>query len=150
MYQSLNEMQGSIFYSVREWCLKRVWDHDPEPFYYFLSGGAGCGKSHVIKCIYQEATRILRELPRFRDQADMSQPAVLLSAFTGTAAFNISGKTLHSMLKLPRSLKPPYQGLGNALDEVRASLSLPRFSSLMKSQWFPKSCLPTFTGGFSR
>ncbi|KAE8291448.1 ATP-dependent DNA helicase PIF1 [Larimichthys crocea] len=123
MYQSLNETQASIFYSVRDWCLKRVWGHNLEPFYYFLSGGAGCGKSHVIKCIYQEATRILRELPRFRDQADMSQPAVLLNAFTGTAAFNISGKTLHSMLKLPRSLKPPYQGLGNALDEVRASLS---------------------------
>ncbi|KAE8281772.1 ATP-dependent DNA helicase PIF2 [Larimichthys crocea] len=123
MYQSLNETQASIFYSVRDWCLKRVWGHNLEPFYYFLSGGAGCGKSHVIKCIYQEATRILRELPRFRDQADMSQPAVLLNAFTGTAAFNISGKMLHSMLKLPRSLKPPYQGLGNALDEVRASLS---------------------------
>ncbi|XP_070814299.1 uncharacterized protein [Chaetodon trifascialis] len=123
MYQSLNETQASIFYSVRQWCFKRVWGINPEPFYYFLSGGAGCGKSHVIKCIHQEATRILRELPRFRDQADMSQPAVLLTAFTGTAAFNISGGTLHSILKLPRSLKPPYQGLGNALDEVRAALS---------------------------
>ncbi len=49
-------------------------------------------------------------------------PTVLLSAFTGTAAFNISGKMLHSLLKLPRSLKPPYQGLGNAIDEVRARL----------------------------
>ncbi len=49
-------------------------------------------------------------------------PTVLLSAFTGTVAFNISGKTLHSLLKLPRSLKPPYQGLGNAKDEVRARL----------------------------
>ena len=123
MYQSLNEMQASIFYSVRQWCFQRVWGHNPEPFHYFMSGGAGCGKSHVIKCIHQEATRILRELPRFRDQADMSQPAVLLTAFTGTAAFNISGKTLHSILKLPRSLKPPYRGLGNALDEVRATLS---------------------------
>uniref|UniRef100_A0A671TM37 ATP-dependent DNA helicase n=2 Tax=Sparus aurata TaxID=8175 RepID=A0A671TM37_SPAAU len=123
MYQSLNETQASVFYSVRQWCFELVWGHNPEPFYYFLSGGAGCGKSHVIKCIHHEATRILRELPRFRDHADMSQPAVLLTAFTGTAAFNISGNTLHSILKLPRSLKPPYQGLGNALDEVRATLA---------------------------
>ncbi|XP_029987916.1 uncharacterized protein LOC115417874 [Sphaeramia orbicularis] len=123
MFQSLNETQACIFYSVRQWCLRRVWGHDPEPFHYFVSGGAGCGKSHVIKCIHEEATRILRELPRFRDMADMSQPAVLLTAFTGTAAFNIAGKTLHSVLKLPRSLEPPYQGLGNALDEVRATLS---------------------------
>ncbi|KAL1277144.1 hypothetical protein QQF64_023817 [Cirrhinus molitorella] len=40
-----------------------------------------------------------------------------------TAAFNISGKTLHCLLKLPGSLKPPYQGLGNSLDEIRADLS---------------------------
>uniref|UniRef100_A0A9J7Z8N9 ATP-dependent DNA helicase n=1 Tax=Cyprinus carpio carpio TaxID=630221 RepID=A0A9J7Z8N9_CYPCA len=67
-------------------------------------------------------TKILRQLPRLREEGDLSVPTVLLSAFTGTAAFNISGKTLHSLLKLPRSLKPPYQGLGNALDEVRAGL----------------------------
>ncbi|XP_028298421.1 uncharacterized protein LOC114460697 [Gouania willdenowi] len=123
MFQSLNETQSCIFYAVRQWCLLRVWGQDPEPFHYFVSGGAGCGKSHVIRCIYAEATRILRELPRFRDIADMSQPAVLLTAFTGTAAFNIGGKTLHSVLKLPRSLEPPYQGLGNTLDELRAVLS---------------------------
>ena len=123
MYRSLNETQASVFYTIREWCWNRVWGHDPEPFFYFISGGAGCGKSHVIKCVYQEATKILRQLPRFRDEADMSQPSVLLAAFTGTAAFNIAGKTLHSLLKLPRNLKPPYQGLGNALDDVRAALS---------------------------
>uniref|UniRef100_A0A9J8BT42 ATP-dependent DNA helicase n=1 Tax=Cyprinus carpio carpio TaxID=630221 RepID=A0A9J8BT42_CYPCA len=45
------------------------------------------------------------------------------NSVSGTAAFNISGKTLHCLLKLPRSLKPPYQGLGNSLDEMRADLS---------------------------
>ncbi|KAJ8358089.1 hypothetical protein AAFF_G00035090 [Aldrovandia affinis] len=64
MYRSLNETQASVFYTVREWCLKKSLG--------------------------------------FRDEADMSQPAVLLTAFTGTAAFNISGKTLHSVLKLPK------------------------------------------------
>nr|XP_057929967.1 uncharacterized protein LOC131129981 isoform X1 [Doryrhamphus excisus]XP_057929968.1 uncharacterized protein LOC131129981 isoform X1 [Doryrhamphus excisus]XP_057929969.1 uncharacterized protein LOC131129981 isoform X1 [Doryrhamphus excisus] len=123
MYRSLNIMQASVFYAVRDWCLQRVSDRDLEPFHYFISGGAGCGKSHVIKCIYQEATKIFRQLPGIRTDADLSQPTVLLTSFTGTAAFNISGKTLHSVLKLPRSLRPPYQGLGNALDTLRASLS---------------------------
>ncbi|XP_055028464.2 uncharacterized protein [Misgurnus anguillicaudatus] len=59
MYQSLNEIQAAIFYIVRQWCQKRVWGHNPEQFFYFVSGGAGCGKSHVIKCIYTEATKIL-------------------------------------------------------------------------------------------
>ena len=122
MYRSLNETQASIFYTVRQWCWRRVWRQDPDPFYYFISGGAGCGKSHVIKCIYHEATKILRQLPSFLAEADMTQPAVLLAAFTGTAAFNISGKTLHSLLKLPRSLKGPYKSLGNALDDMRGAL----------------------------
>ncbi|CAI5670342.1 unnamed protein product [Oreochromis niloticus] len=68
MYQSLNETQASIFYAVREWCFKLVWGHCPEQFFYFVSGGAGCGKSHVIKCIYEEARKILHQLPRFRDK----------------------------------------------------------------------------------
>uniref|UniRef100_A0A3Q3GL43 ATP-dependent DNA helicase n=1 Tax=Kryptolebias marmoratus TaxID=37003 RepID=A0A3Q3GL43_KRYMA len=123
MYRSLNETQASIFYTIRDWCLQRVWGDNPEPFFYFLKGGAGCGKSHVIKYVYQEATKLLRQLPRFRDIGDMSQPTVLLTAFTGTAAYNILGKTLHSILKLPKSLKPPYKGLGNSLDELRAVLS---------------------------
>ncbi len=123
MYQSLNHTQASIFYAVRDWCKRCVSGESPQPFLYFLNGGAGVGKSHVIKSIYTEASKILRRLPCMRERTDISQPTVLLTAFTGTAAFNISGKTLHCLLKLPRSLKPPYQGLGNSLDEMRADLS---------------------------
>uniref|UniRef100_A0A8C1LAF7 ATP-dependent DNA helicase n=1 Tax=Cyprinus carpio TaxID=7962 RepID=A0A8C1LAF7_CYPCA len=123
MYQSLNQTQASIFYAVRDWCKRCVSGESPQPFLYFLNGGAGVGKSHVIKSIYAEASKILRRLPCMREHTDISQPTVLLTAFTGTAAFNISGKTLHCLLKLPRSLKPPYQGLGNSLDEMRADLS---------------------------
>ena len=65
----------------------------------------------------------MSRLPRNAEEADISKPSVLLTAFTGTAAFNISGVTLHSLFKLPRNLKPPFQGLGNKLDEVRADLS---------------------------
>ncbi|RXN36816.1 replicase helicase endonuclease [Labeo rohita] len=123
MYQSLNQTQASIFYAVRDWCKRCVSGENPQQFLYFLNGGAGVGKSHVIKSIYAEATKILRRLPCIREHTDISKPTVLLTAFTGTAAFNISGKTLHCLLKLPRSLKPPYQGLGNSLDEIRADLS---------------------------
>ncbi len=123
MYQSLNQTQASIFYAVRDWCKRCVSGESPQPFLYFLNGGAGVGKSHVIKSIYTEASKILRRLPCMREHTDISQPTVLLTAFTGTAAFNISGKTLHCLLKLPRSLRPPYQGLGNSLDEMRADLS---------------------------
>lgn len=71
----------------------------------------------------EEATKILQQFPRFHDVADMSTPVVLLTAFTGTAAYNISGKTLHSILKLPKSLKLLCKGLGNKLEELRATLA---------------------------
>ncbi|CAH2313005.1 ATP-dependent DNA helicase PIF1-like [Pelobates cultripes] len=122
-YRNLNWTQAQTFYSVCDWCTNHVRDLNPDPFYYFVTGGAGTGKSHLIKCIYAEATKILCKLTRLREEADISTPIVLLTAFTGTAAFNISGNTLHSLLKLPRSLKPPYQGLGNHMYEVRAQLS---------------------------
>ncbi|KAI4871520.1 hypothetical protein NFI96_008876 [Prochilodus magdalenae] len=123
MYQDLNQTQAAVFYKVRDWCMKLVNGDRPEQFFYFVTGGAGTGKSHLIKCIYHEATKILRRLPSLREQTDISVPTVLLTSFTGTAAFNISGNTLHSVFKLPRNLKPPYQGLGNMLDELRVILS---------------------------
>ncbi|XP_073795416.1 uncharacterized protein isoform X2 [Danio rerio] len=123
MFQSLNQEQSSIFYAVRDWCKRSVSGKNPEQFLYFLNGGAGVGKSHVIKSIYAEASKILRRLPNTQEHTDISKPTVLLAAFTGTAAFNILGKTLHCLLKLPRNLKPPYQGLGNSLDDLRADFS---------------------------
>ncbi|XP_025760137.1 ATP-dependent DNA helicase PIF1 isoform X3 [Oreochromis niloticus] len=122
MFQNLNKKQACIFYAVRDWCIKRVCSLNPEQFFFYINGGAGTGKSHLIKCIYSEASKILSKVPRYADDVDISKPTVLLTAFTGTAAFNISGTTLHSLLKLPRSLKPPIQGLGNQLDEVRSEL----------------------------
>ena len=98
-------------------------DENTEPFFLFVTGGAGTGKSHLIKCIHGEATKILSQMPRLLHETDITKPFVLLTSFTGTAAFNISGKTLHSVFKLPRSLKPPYRGLGADLDNVRAQLS---------------------------
>ncbi|OCT76291.1 hypothetical protein XELAEV_18031490mg [Xenopus laevis] len=122
MYQSLNETQASIFYAVRNWCKSKVCEETPEQFLWYVSGTEGTGKSHLIKCVYTEASKLLSKMSCVSEEIDISQPTVLLTAFTGTAAFNINGQTLHSLLKLPRSLKPPYQGLGNCLDEIRANL----------------------------
>ena len=57
-----------------------------------IHGGAGSGKSTLIKVIYQYVTNILR-----REGDDPDCPYVVLGAFTGTAAANIDGQTLHSL-----------------------------------------------------
>uniref|UniRef100_A0AAZ1Y0Q6 ATP-dependent DNA helicase n=1 Tax=Oreochromis aureus TaxID=47969 RepID=A0AAZ1Y0Q6_OREAU len=122
MYQNLNQKQACVFYAIRDWCIQRVCGLNPDPFFLYVNGGAGTGKSHLIKCIHSEASKILSRLPANAEEADISNPTVLLTSFTGTAAFSINGSTLHSLLKLPRSLNPPIQGLGNQLDEVRSEL----------------------------
>ena len=67
--------------------------HDPpEPFYLFVTGGAGTGKSHVIRAIKEHMERSVSGGP------DMH--ACMLMAPTGVAAFNIGGLTIHRALRL--------------------------------------------------
>jgi hypothetical protein len=92
---SLNFGQQELFQSVLNWCRMKRLDESTKPFYIFCSGGAGTGKSHVIRAIVHMANR---ELRRSGDNPD--DIVVQLSAPTGTAAYNINGSTLHSLFLL--------------------------------------------------
>lgn len=74
-----------------------------EPFYCFLSGGAGVGKSHVTKALYQAALKYYNTRPGI----NFNETKVLMLAPTGKAAYNIKGNTIHSALAIPacQSLK---------------------------------------------
>ena len=50
--QTLNKEQKEFFYHVLH-----LIKTSEEPFYCFLSGGAGVGKSHVTKALYQAALK---------------------------------------------------------------------------------------------
>ncbi|XP_065576394.1 ATP-dependent DNA helicase PIF1-like, partial [Artemia franciscana] len=87
-----------------------------QPFYVYIEGAAGTGKSLLINCIAGKATDILASL-----QEDISTPYVLLTSFTGTAAYNIRGQTLHAAFSLPTSLRLPYQPIPEkALNTLRS------------------------------
>lgn len=100
--RSLNE-QLIFFYHI----VHRLKTSDA-PFYYFLSGGDGVGKSHVTKALYQAALKCLNRIAG----DDFHHIKVLLIAPTGKAAYNIQGSTIHSAMNVPanRSLKD-YQKL---------------------------------------
>lgn len=66
------------------------------PIYDFISGGAGVGKSQLIKAIYQSLLRILRSNSGPVDDT----PEVVLVAYTGKAAHNIGGITAHGAFGL--------------------------------------------------
>ncbi|CEP17045.1 hypothetical protein [Parasitella parasitica] len=68
-----------------------------KPFYHFVTGGAGTGKSLLIKALHECLARHF-DIGRERD---MSTPSVLLCAPTGKAAFNISGQTIHNAFTIP-------------------------------------------------
>ncbi|XP_059178285.1 uncharacterized protein LOC131957470 [Physella acuta] len=90
LIDSLNTRQHNYHQHLLS-CLK----NGKLPFYHFISGGAGVGKSKLIEAIYQTVTR------HYRGEAGSAESIeVLLTAFTGKAAHNIGGMTVTSALSL--------------------------------------------------
>ena len=115
MVQILNKEQKEFFYHILH-----VMKTSNDPFYCFLSGGAGVGKSHVTKALYQAALKYYNT----RAGDDFHQVKVLMLAPTGKAAYNIKGNTIHSALAIPacQSLKD-YKSLDSSrLNTLRCQL----------------------------
>ncbi|XP_062603984.1 uncharacterized protein LOC134265790 [Saccostrea cucullata] len=68
-------------------------------FQVFLTGGAGVGKSVVVRALYEALTRHYCST----EGENPDDCKVLLCAPTGKAAFNIKGQTIHSAFKIPAS-----------------------------------------------
>ena len=115
MVQTLNKEQKEFFYHV----LYLIKTSD-EPFYCFLSGGAGVGKSHVTKALYQAALKYYNS----RAGGNFAQIRVLMLAPTGKAAYIIKGNTIHSALAIPacQSLKTYKRLDSNRLNSLRTQL----------------------------
>ena len=115
MVQILNKEQKQFFYHVLH--LIKTSNH---PFYCFLSGGAGVGKSLLTKALYQAALKYYNT----RAGDNFHQVKVLMLAPTGKAAYNIKGNTIHSALAIPacQSLKD-YKPLDSSrLNTLRCQL----------------------------
>ncbi|XP_052441444.1 uncharacterized protein LOC127981121 [Carassius gibelio] len=118
LLRSLNEEQSAVFYKVQKWCLQKVLGQNPEPFRLFLTGGAGTGKSHLIKAIKYESTRLLSQLSENPDDI-----TVLLTASTGVASFGIGGGTVHNNFAIGANVRLPYQPLSdNKINSLRTKL----------------------------
>ena len=62
-----------------------------DPFYCFLSGGGGVGKSHLFKCLYQVALKYYNT----KAGDDFHEVKILMLAPTGKAAYIIKGVMIH-------------------------------------------------------
>ena len=93
MCRNLNNVQRTIFLHTLH-CFKTMKQLH---MYLYIGGGAGVGKSTVIRVLYEGLVRYMNSLPGTKPDAIK----VLLTAPTGKAAFNIHGMTLHSAFALP-------------------------------------------------
>ncbi|XP_061178430.1 uncharacterized protein LOC133187077 [Saccostrea echinata] len=84
---SLNVRQREFFNHVLQWIKTKT-----EPVYSFLSGGAGVGKSVLIRALYQALHRYLCSI----EGENPDDIRILLCAYTGKAAYNIGGATIAS------------------------------------------------------
>ena len=94
MVQSLTKKQKEFF----QHALHFIKTSD-KPFYAFISGGGGVGKSHLIKSIYKAAIKYYNT----KAGEDFHQVKIMLLALTGKAAYIIKGNTIHSALAVPAS-----------------------------------------------
>jgi predicted AAA+ superfamily ATPase len=107
--RALNEKQRRFVLNVLH-----LLKTSKEPFYYFLSGGAGVGKSHAITAIVQSYMRYNCLFPTTHPE----DICVLVAAPTGKAVFNVFGMTLHCTFKLP-----PNQACGKLCDLDNSALN---------------------------
>ncbi|CAF4833876.1 unnamed protein product, partial [Rotaria socialis] len=92
-------MMRSLNYSQRKYTLNvmNLIKNGDKQFFHFINGGAGVGKSTLIKAVYQSILRFYNSLPGSNPETIH----VALCAPTGKAAASIDGMTLHSFLSLP-------------------------------------------------
>ncbi|XP_060561861.1 uncharacterized protein LOC132721554 [Ruditapes philippinarum] len=85
LLRCLNSKQRHFFNHVIHWIKTK-----DKPVYAFLTGGAGVGKSVVIKALYQTLYRYLN----LSEGENADEKRILLCAYTGKAAYNINGSTI--------------------------------------------------------
>ena len=89
--RSLNEKQRSAYNIALSWCsntTKNLYCLKPEkldPINLFVTGGAGAGKSHLMKAIYHAVVETFRY-----GTINPERPTVAVMAPTGVAAININ------------------------------------------------------------
>ena len=103
--QNLNTEQCHIVKYNRAWCksyISAVRHLEKQKGYrIFLSGPGGTGKSHVVHLIQRGMSYFFKHTLK----PDDDQPIVLITAPTGSAAFQIGGSTIHSAFLLHDNYK---------------------------------------------
>lgn len=114
MVRALNREQREVFDYIVSCVRLREKQHC-----IFLTGGAGVGKSFLVRTLYQALLKYYSQIPG----TDFTERQILLLAPTGKAAYNIKGNTLHSALVIGKNCLLDYKPLTTeALNSFRVKL----------------------------
>ena len=105
LLSSLNCKQRQIFTHI----VHSLTYKPHEKLRVFITGGAGVGKSLVIRALYQSLHRFLCS----ESGQDPEDIRILLCAYTGLAAYNIQGSTLHSAFCIEPNKKLTFKRLSD-------------------------------------
>ena len=89
LIMKLNEQQRKI---LDDFC-ERLLENDSSPFYLYIAGEAGTGKSFLLKVMIE----VIKHL-KLTPGDDLRKPPALVLAPTANAAYIINGKTIESSL----------------------------------------------------
>ena len=95
LVDQLNAKQRLFYDMIRPHYLQKLDGASPPPLLIHLDGHAGTGKSHVIGMLSAHLAQLVAQ------QTPPCLDPVLRAASTGVAAHGISGRTLHSLFRLP-------------------------------------------------
>lgn len=96
--RSLNIQQKDLLKKVSDSIEKDIRkDENYQPLLFFITGGAGSGKSFILKLIVEHIRRCYAPTAEFLLQVIFVEVASL----TGVAARQLSGRTLHTVFSLP-------------------------------------------------
>ena len=109
----LNQKQREIFTHI----IHSLTFKCEEQLCLFITGGARVGKSVVIRTLYQALHRLLCS----ESGQNPENIKILLCAYTGLAAYNIQGSTLHSAFCIEPNKKLTYKQLS---DDKRNTLQM--------------------------
>ena len=98
--RGLNLKQRELIMYNRQWCKNYIHKYRLgqriDGYRVFLSGCGGTGKSHVVRLVQRDMSYLLQHVLR----PEPDQPIVVVTAPTGSAAYNIGGSTIHSALSI--------------------------------------------------
>ena len=83
----------------------KTWTKTKKDTEYFSVGPGGTGKSHVVHLIQRDMSYFFKHTVK----PDDDQPIVLITAPTGSAAFQIGRSTIHSAFLLHENYKSKIQ-----------------------------------------